>query len=108
MLVTRNETNRERIFGQPNLTPWVKDGIDRAIVQGDDSAIHPDGVGTKAAAHYRRELAPGESWAVELPEGTAMAIAADGQLLVQTEGAVHARLTGLRAARGCAGGPARS
>src|SRR5262249_43753073 len=34
-LVTGNETNNERVFGSANETPYVKDGIDRAVVQGD-------------------------------------------------------------------------
>jgi hypothetical protein len=52
VLVTGNETNNERVFGSPNESPYVKDGIDRAVVQGDASAVNPDGVGTKAALHY--------------------------------------------------------
>src|ERR1700761_7495527 len=52
VLVTDNETNNERVFGSPNDTPYVKDGIDRAVVGGDASAVNPDGKGTKAALHY--------------------------------------------------------
>ena len=52
VLVTGNETNNERVFGTPNRSPYVKDGIDRAVVHGDASAVDPDGTGTKAALHY--------------------------------------------------------
>jgi mannosylglycerate hydrolase MGH1-like protein len=52
VLVTGNETNNERVFGSPNNTPYVKDGIDRAVVGGDASAVDPSGTGTKAAVHY--------------------------------------------------------
>jgi hypothetical protein len=52
ILVTGNETNNERVFGSPNDVPYVKDGIDRAVVGGDASAVDPGGTGTKAAAHY--------------------------------------------------------
>ncbi len=51
MLVTGNETDDERVFGSPNATPYVKDGIERAVVHGDDSAVDPSGIGTKAAVH---------------------------------------------------------
>ncbi len=53
VLVTENETNNERIYGTPNETPYVKDGIDRAVVHGDLAAVDPGGVGTKAALHHR-------------------------------------------------------
>ena len=48
-----NETNAELLFGAPNRSPFPKDGVDRAIVQGDRSAINPNLTGTKAAVHYR-------------------------------------------------------
>ncbi|CCH31975.1 glucosidase [Actinosynnema sp. NPDC047251] len=50
LLVTGNETDDERVFGSPNETPYVKDGIHRAVVHGDMSAVDPSGIGTKAAA----------------------------------------------------------
>ena len=52
VLVTGNETNNERTFGSPNQMPFLKDGIDRAVVHGDKSAVNPDGEGTKAAFHH--------------------------------------------------------
>ena len=56
LLFTENETNTQRIFGVPNRTPYVKDSFHRYIVDGDTSAIHPEGKGTKAAARYRLEV----------------------------------------------------
>lgn len=41
-----------------------------------------------------------ESWAVELPEDTPLAVGAEGELLVHAKGGVHARVRGLRALRG--------
>jgi hypothetical protein len=38
LLFTENETNSERLFGTPNRTPYVKDGIDRFIVHGRHDA----------------------------------------------------------------------
>ena len=52
VLVTGNETNNERTFGSPNQMPFLKDGIDRAVVHGDLAAVNPDGQGTKAAYHH--------------------------------------------------------
>ena len=52
VLVTGNETNDEAVFGSPNEVPYVKDGIDRAVVGGDASAVDPSGLGTKAALHH--------------------------------------------------------
>ena len=52
VLVTGNETNNERVFGSPNDSPYVKDGIERAVVHGEQDKVNPDGSGTKAAMHY--------------------------------------------------------
>jgi mannosylglycerate hydrolase MGH1-like protein len=51
-LFTGNETNLSRLFGAPNLQPYVKDAFHRAIVEGDGSAVNPAEEGTKAAFHY--------------------------------------------------------
>ena len=53
LLFTENETNARRLFGMPNPTPYVKDGIHAYIVRGESSAVNPAKKGTKAAAHYR-------------------------------------------------------
>ena len=34
LLFTENETNNERVFGTPNETRYVKDGINNYVVQG--------------------------------------------------------------------------
>src|SRR5262249_53293652 len=60
LLFTENETNADRLFGVPNKTPYVKDGIDSRIVHGRRDAVNPEPVGTKAALHYLRAVAPGE------------------------------------------------
>ncbi len=63
-LFTENETNYERLFGSPNPTPYVKDGIDSYVVHGRHDAVNPKNTGTKAAAHYHFDLQPGESKSV--------------------------------------------
>ena len=41
VLVTGNETNNERVFGSPNDSPYVKDGIERAVVHGEQRQGQP-------------------------------------------------------------------
>jgi hypothetical protein len=66
LLFTENETNTERIFGTPNTTPYVKDGIGRYVVDGETGAVNPANVGTKAAAHYLLDVPAGGSAVVRL------------------------------------------
>ncbi len=67
LLFTENETNHERLFpGQKNESPYVKDGINNRVVQGNQDAVNPEKQGTKVAAHYRLVLAPGQSSTVRL------------------------------------------
>ena len=66
-IFTNNETNRERIFGEPNETPYVKDAFHRYFVEKEAGAINPDPYGTKASVHYHfPSVAPGESAVVRL------------------------------------------
>jgi hypothetical protein len=66
LLFTENETNFERLYGAANATPYVKDGIDDYVVHGRREAVNPAREGTKAAAHYRLRVAPGETVSVRL------------------------------------------
>jgi Glycosyl hydrolase family 63 C-terminal domain len=59
LLFTENESNAQRLWGVPNSTPYVKDGINDAVVYGVEGAVNPNGVGTKASAHYTLVVAPG-------------------------------------------------
>ncbi|MGL4650525.1 MAG: MGH1-like glycoside hydrolase domain-containing protein, partial [Caldilineaceae bacterium] len=61
LLFTENESNSERLWGQPNVTPYVKDAFHRAVINGEAAAVNPDQVGTKAAAHYMLEVPAGGS-----------------------------------------------
>ncbi len=65
-LVTENETDAERIWGAPNRSRFVKDGINQAVVEGVADAVNPEGTGTKAAAHYVATVAPGETTSITL------------------------------------------
>jgi hypothetical protein len=66
LLFTENETNTRRLFGSTLGPVYAKDGIDARIVHGDDAAVNPAQVGTKVAAHYRLDLAPGASASLRL------------------------------------------
>ncbi len=61
LLFTDNDTNARRLYHLPNPRPWVKDSINDYVVGGKKDAVNPERVGTKAAAHYRATLAPGQS-----------------------------------------------
>jgi hypothetical protein len=66
LLFTENNTNHQRLFGAENLSPYVKDGINDAIVHGRRDAVNPRPVGTKASAHYALMLGPGASATIRL------------------------------------------
>jgi hypothetical protein len=58
LLFTENESNTQRLWGVPNRTPFVKDGIHDAVVHGMQGTVNSEGVGTKVAAHYTFMMAP--------------------------------------------------
>jgi Glycosyl hydrolase family 63 C-terminal domain len=65
VLFTNNETNLQRLYQQPNRTPYVKDAFHRYIVNGERAAINPDAQGTKAATHFVSQIAAGKSWTLQ-------------------------------------------
>ncbi|HEY3717732.1 MAG TPA: hypothetical protein VGL39_24660 [Jatrophihabitantaceae bacterium] len=74
VLVCDNETNNAVLIGAVNAARYTKDGVNNRVVHGDESAVNPDGVGTKAAFWYRFEsIAPGETVTVRLRMSTAEA-----------------------------------
>jgi len=66
VLFTENETNCERVFGQPNTGPYVKDGINDYVVQGRTDKVNPEKHGTKASPYYRLVIPAGESRMIQL------------------------------------------
>ncbi len=64
LLFTENDTNTERLFGVPNSSPYVKDGINEAVVYGRADRVNPASQGTKAAAHFKVVVPPGENYSV--------------------------------------------
>jgi hypothetical protein len=66
LLFTNNETNTERLYQTKNTVPYVKCGFHTYLVDGQRDTVDPAMKGTKAAAHYASEVAPGKSWTVQL------------------------------------------
>jgi hypothetical protein len=55
-LFTENDTNSQRHFGIPNVSPYTKDAFHRYVIAGEFEAINPAQTGTKAAAHYQLKI----------------------------------------------------
>jgi hypothetical protein len=67
LLFTENETNHERLFpGQKNESPYVKDGVNNCVIQGNQAAVNPGKQGTKVAAHYRVKIDAGQTKVIRL------------------------------------------
>ena len=63
LLFCENETNRDRVFGAPNTSATVKDGINDFLVHGDRDAVDTSS-GSKMAALVAATLQPGETLTV--------------------------------------------
>ena len=98
ILFTENETNTQRIFGVPNRTPYVKDGINNYVVQGQADAVNPAKQGTKAAPHYRLTVGPRDQLAVRLrltdvePANLSRAYGEDGPFGVHFDEVLRSRV----------------
>ena len=66
LLFTENDTNFQRLYGTFNAQPFVKDAFHEYVVHGRKEAVNPAQEGTKAAAHYRLQVPPGESVVLRL------------------------------------------
>jgi hypothetical protein len=66
LLFTDNETNRYRLWGQPNESEFQKDGINDYVVNGRQGAVNPARKGTKSAFHAQATVAPGQSATLRL------------------------------------------
>ncbi len=65
-LLTDNETNTERLYGQPNKTPFVKDAFHTAIQNRDYEWLVSNKVGTKFAPMYEYQIDPQKSVTIKL------------------------------------------
>jgi Glycosyl hydrolase family 63 C-terminal domain len=66
LLFTENETNAQKLWGQPNASAYVKDAFHRYVVSGEKDAVNPKKTGTKAAARYSLEVPAGGCGFVQL------------------------------------------
>ncbi len=66
LLFTENETNTRRLYGDADGAPYVKDGINDYVVQGDKRAVNPSQIGSKAAAQYVISAEPGRPCTIRL------------------------------------------
>jgi hypothetical protein len=66
VLFTENETNADRLFGIPNVSPFVKDAFHDAVINNDFVSFSDKNNGTKCAILHRFNLAGGEAGIVKL------------------------------------------
>ena len=65
LLFTDNETNYQRLFGSPG-PRFAKDAFHRRVVAGEGAAVNPAHTGTKCAAWYALDVAPGTEHKVRM------------------------------------------
>jgi hypothetical protein len=66
LFFTENETNAERLWGIEKSQAFVKDSINDCVVNGKIDKVNPVQTGTKAAAHYKFNIPPGETISIRL------------------------------------------
>jgi hypothetical protein len=96
VLFCENETNTERIYGEPGSTPYPKDGIADHVISGTPT-VNPAARGTKATLWYQLDLGPGEVAVVDLRYAPGVGTAGDGG--VETDGEVGADFADVLEAR---------
>ena len=60
-LFTNNETNTQRLYGEPSLHRYTKDAFHDAVIHGVKDAVNPEQNGTKAAGLYDLMIPSGDS-----------------------------------------------
>jgi hypothetical protein len=66
LLFTENESNTQRLWGQPNASAYVKDAFHAYVISGQGDAVNPARTGTKAAAHYVCDVPGGGTKTIRL------------------------------------------
>src|SRR6201994_1270401 len=66
LLFTENESNADKLWGQPNPSPYVKDAFHPYVISDSHDAVNPAKPGTKAGVHYRLKIPAGGSKSVRL------------------------------------------
>lgn len=65
LLFTENETNLQRLYGAPNPTAYVKDGINDAVVGGQHDRVNAS-QGSKLAGHTHALVEPGGTFTAQV------------------------------------------
>ncbi len=66
LLFTENESNSEKLWGQPNKSPFVKDAFHRAVIEGEQQAVNPAKQGSKSSAWHQLVIEPGAEEIIDL------------------------------------------
>ncbi|SDH90428.1 hypothetical protein SAMN04487926_109185 [Paraburkholderia steynii] len=66
LLFTENDSNAERLWNQPNASPYVKDAFHAYVIAGQREAVNPARTGTKAAPHYVCDVPGGGNATIRL------------------------------------------
>ncbi|MBX3379267.1 MAG: glucosidase [Phycisphaeraceae bacterium] len=66
LLFTDNETNFDCLFGVKSGHAFCKDAFHDYVIRNNKAAVNPANRGTKAAAHYFRDIAPGKQLVIRL------------------------------------------
>ncbi len=61
LLFTENETNKEKIFGIANETPFVKDAFHTAVINNDFAIFKDKNKGTKFSPVYKMNIEPADT-----------------------------------------------
>ena len=61
-----NKSNAQRLWAQPNASPYVKDAFHQYIISGNSESVNPAKTGIEAAAHYVLDVPGGGSKTVRL------------------------------------------
>jgi Mannosylglycerate hydrolase MGH1-like glycoside hydrolase domain len=59
LLFTENETNAKRVFGRPNLNPYLKDAFHRYVINLETDCVNPAKTGTKVAFYSKAKMPAG-------------------------------------------------
>jgi len=88
LLFTENETNNQLLFHSADASAYTKDAFHRYLIDRDHGAVNPLRVGTKAAARYELNLAPGQTATIRLrltrPDAAAAPFGSDFDATIST------------------------
>lgn len=77
LLFTENETNIQKLYGAPNVNPFVKDAFQSHVIEGRAGSVNPSLQGTKCAAHYTLDVPAGGEVVLRLRLGAMLELPGD-------------------------------